>query len=178
MTKDVLFEQYSMYYEGLVSLGYHACFGQNTFSLDEYDCGVSSYLRSRMLYGITYKGFGLSAQSMSFEGVSYNVGKSSRHLKELILSDSYHEEFTYILPKRELAAKYIAIAAYNGSFSLDRVDDILGIDARKLYHEELDFVLSHGYMKEDPVGRIRITKNGFKYYGAFFSLFYDQERLP
>ena len=111
---------------------------------------------------------------MSFEGVSYNVGKSSHNLKELILSDPYHEEYTYILPKRELAAKYIAIAAYNGSFSLNRVSTILGIDARKQYQAELDFALSHGYMKEDLEGWIRITKDGFMHYGAIFSLFYAQ----
>ena len=131
-----------------------------------------------MLHGVSYKGFGLSAQSMSFEGVSYNVGKSSHNLKELILLDSYHEEFTYILPKQELAAKYIAIAAYNGSFSLNRVNTILDTDAKKHFHDALDFALSHGYMMEDLEGRIRITNKGFKHYGAIFSLFYAPNWLP
>ena len=48
---------YKQYYDGLVRMGYYARFGQNTFSLDPNDCGVSPYLRSRMLMGVPYKGF-------------------------------------------------------------------------------------------------------------------------
>lgn len=73
--KEILYDQYTQYYEGLISIGYKARFGQNTFSLDAADEGVSSYLRERMLNGAAYKGFGLSAQSMSFSGIAYNVGK-------------------------------------------------------------------------------------------------------
>lgn len=172
-SKETLFMQYSQYFEGLIKLGYHANFGENTFSLDVHDHGVSSYLRSRMLDGVSYKGFGLAAQSMSNAGISYNVGKSSDKLKELLAADTYQEEYTYILPKHELASKYVAIAAYNGSFSLNRVSEILGVDARKYFEEALRFALSHGYIEEESNDRIRITKEGFMYYGAVFSLFYS-----
>jgi oxygen-independent coproporphyrinogen-3 oxidase len=65
-TKEELFDQYVQYYDGLIALGYYARFGQNTFSVDATDEGVSSYLRERMLNGAAYKGFGLSAQKHEF----------------------------------------------------------------------------------------------------------------
>ena len=171
-SKEVLFMQYSQYYQGLKELGYHACFGENCFSLNEQDHGVSSYLRSRMLEGVSYKGFGLAAQSMSNEGISYNFGKSSGKLRELLLADTYQEEYTYVLPRLELASKYMAIGAYNGSFSLSRVSAILQKDARSFFDEELSFALSNGYIKEESDSRVRITPEGFRHYGAVFSLFY------
>lgn len=37
-------------FEGLMSMGYKGRFGQNTFSVNAKDQGVSSYLRERMLF--------------------------------------------------------------------------------------------------------------------------------
>ena len=125
-SKSVLFEQYSLYYNGLIELGYKARFGENTFSINDTDRGLSSYLRSRMLEGVSYKGFGISAQSMSRSGVSYNVGKGNRNIRNLIDLPTYEGGDTYLLPKEELASKYIAISAYNGSISLKHLSDILG----------------------------------------------------
>lgn len=64
LSKQELFYFYSYLYNKLISMGYSARFGQNTFSKSPTDMGVSSYLRSRMLEGVAYKGFGISAQSM------------------------------------------------------------------------------------------------------------------
>ena len=169
--KSELYDQYSRYYSGLVSSGYIARFGQNTFSIDNSDHGVSSYLRSRMLMGIPYKGFGISAQSMSPYGVSYNIGKAPNMTRRALLESSFREEYTYNLPPFELAAKYIAIAAYNGSFSIQRVSELIGMDAWEYYKEELKYCLDLGLIYVDN-GSAFITKLGFKYYGAVFSLFY------
>lgn len=171
-SKDALFNGYSYLYQQLISLGYKACFGQNTFSKDDTDHGVSSYLRHRMIDGVAYKGFGLSAQSMSCEGVSYNVGKSSTILKLLIYRDSYHEEYTYNLPSSELASKYIAIAVYHGSFSLNRLSRLLGRDARTYYNRQLSFCREHGLLSITG-DIVSCTRTGFKHYGAVFSLFYS-----
>ncbi|MCM1177649.1 MAG: radical SAM protein [Bacteroides sp.] len=95
---EELFEEYQYLYDGLIGLGYYGRFGQNTFTRSPDDMGVSSYLRCRMLDGVAYKGFGISAQSMCGEGIAYNVGKSSTELKSLIERSSYEEEFTYHLP--------------------------------------------------------------------------------
>lgn len=169
--KSELYDQYSHYFSGLVSLGYVARFGQNTFSVDDSDYGVSSYLRSRMLMGVPYKGFGISAQSMSPNGISYNIGKATNMTRRALSESSFKEEFTYNLPPKELAAKYIAIAAYNGSFSLPRVSELLGIDAWEYYKEEFEYCIDLGLLNIEN-GRAFITELGFKHYGAVFSLFY------
>jgi oxygen-independent coproporphyrinogen-3 oxidase len=169
--KSELYDQYSHYFSGLVSLGYVARFGQNTFSVDDSDYGVSSYLRSRMLMGVPYKGFGISAQSMSPNGISYNIGKATNMTRRALSELSFKEEFTYSLPPKELAAKYIAIAAYNGSFSLPRVSELLGIDAWEYYKEEFEYCIDLGLLNIEN-GRAFITELGFKHYGAVFSLFY------
>jgi oxygen-independent coproporphyrinogen-3 oxidase len=175
--KEALFNGYSSLYQQLISLGYNARFGQNTFSKDEADQGVSSYLRHRMIDGTAYKGFGLSAQSMSREGVAYNIGKNSAALKSLINSDSYCEEYTYNLPPTELASKFIAIAAYHGSFSLDRLSRLLGVDAKDYYQQQLSFCLEHDLISMDG-NLVAFTSKGFKYYGAVFSLFHTQHIPP
>lgn len=178
MDKDELYRAYSILFDGLTAMGYHADWGGNTFSLSSKDKGVSSYLRDRMLHGGSYKGFGISAQSMSTEGVAYNVGKSHNDIRELIGLSSYGEEFTYLLPPAELASKYIAIGAYNGSFSMNRLSEILGCDAEDHYREQLDMCRANGLLAasaNDP-DRLVITRKGFKHYGAVFSLFYSPER--
>lgn len=168
-SKEALFAQYSQYYEGLTSMGYKGRFGQNTFSVNVSDQGVSSYLRERMLNGASYKGFGLSAQSMSRAGVSYNLGKLSGNPRQVLNTDSYPEEYTYLLPAKELAAKYMAISAYHGSFSLNKLLEI-GVDSA-LLNDTLDFCFSQGLLVPSNDDRVVVTKEGFKYYGALFSLF-------
>ena len=169
-TKEELYDQYVHYYDGLIAMGYKARFGQNTFSVDAADEGVSSYLRERMLNGAAYKGFGMSAQSMSSEGIAYNVGKLAVTPQNALNKEGYPEQFTYLLPPDELASKYIAISAYNGSFSIAKLRDY-GISGGSL-NEILDFCIDEGLLYKGERDRMFITKKGFKHYGALFSLFY------
>ena len=169
-TKEELYDQYVHYYDGLIAMGYKARFGQNTFSVDAADEGVSSYLRERMLNGAAYKGFGMSAQSMSSEGIAYNVGKLAVTTQNALNKEGYPEQFTYLLPPDELASKYIAISAYNGSFSIAKLRDY-GISGGSL-NEILDFCIDEGLLYKGERDRMFITKKGFKHYGALFSLFY------
>lgn len=170
-SKSVLFEQYSQYYNGLIKLGYKARFGENTFSINDTDRGLSSYLRSRMLEGVSYKGFGISAQSMSHSGVSYNVGKGNRNIRNLIDLPTYEDGDTYLLPKEELASKYIAISAYNGSISLKHLSDVLGSDAKKVYKDVIDYCVNNDLLTESNNSLV-ITQKGFIQYGTVFSLFF------
>lgn len=171
LTKEELYNQYVQYYEGLIAMGYKARFGQNTFSVDAADEGVSSYLRERMLNGAAYKGFGMSAQSMSSSGIAYNVGKLAATPQTELKAEGYPEEFTYLLPPEELASKYIAISAYNGSFSIDRMKEF-GINNDRL-NEILDFCLEEGLLYKGNYDRTCVTPKGFLHYGALFSLFYS-----
>lgn len=173
--KDELYILYSRYYNGLLKLGYYSRFGQNTFSKDPNDFGVSSYLRKRMIDGMSYKGFGVSAQSMSKAGISYNMGKGESMLKKFISKESYPEEYTYLLPSEELASKYMAISAYCGSFSLDKLK-AYGVKEKKI-KDVLDFCLSEDLLTRGMGNSYHITKHGFKYYGAVFSLFYSQHQI-
>lgn len=169
--KDILYSQYTKFYEGLTSMGYYARFGQNTFSKSAEDLGVSSYLRSRMMEGIAYKGFGISAQSMSRYGVAYNIGKSNHNIKELIGLESFPEEFTYKLPSNEIASKYIAIGGYNGSVSIARIKDLIGKENIGAYDNTIDYLSVNGLVSIEK-DRMFITPKGFRDYGAVFSLLY------
>lgn len=171
LSKEELYDQYSQYYDGITGMGYKGRFGQNTFSMDADDEGVSSYLRERMINGASYKGFGMSAQSMSRAGVSYNVGKLSKNPMQALNDSDYQEEYTYLLPSKELVAKYMAISAYNGSFSQKRLLE-LGMDEERL-KQKLDFCISQGLLLDGEDDRIYVTRKGFMHYGALFSLFYE-----
>jgi oxygen-independent coproporphyrinogen-3 oxidase len=124
-----------------------------------------------MIDGTAYKGFGISAQSMSRVGVAYNIGKNSANLKTLINDTTYGEDYTYNLPPLELASKYIAIAAYHGSFSLTHLTELLGADATTYYHQQLSFCQANGLLTTTG-DVITCAPKGFKYYGAVFSLFH------
>ena len=170
-SKENLYLQYSLYYKGLESLGYVSRFGQNTFSKDPDDLGLSSYLRTRMINRASYKGFGLSAQSMSSSGLSYNIGKLDEAPESFLNEKTFSERYTYILPSKEMAAKYLAISAYYGAFSKDNLA-CLGVDD-ETFRERLDFCLENDLLCDSGDGLIHITPKGFKHYGAVFSLLYD-----
>ncbi len=168
--RDVLFRQYEFLYNGLTDLGYKGRFGQNTFSKFE-DEGVSSYLYSRMFLGRPYKGFGVSAQSMSNRGISYNILKSD-HSRYLPSFDEIREEYRYLLPKEELAAKYICISLYSGRFNLPVLERILCCDPLSYYYNEFHFLTNHQYV-EISNGVCTLTKEGFKFYGGVAALFWS-----
>lgn len=170
--KTSLYNQYRLLYTELMKLGYNGRFGQNTFSKNSNDFGVSSYLRSRMLDGASYKGFGIAAQSMCSTGIAYNVGKSARDISSLLKQNSYNEEYTYLLPPVELASKYIAIGGYSSSFSMKRLSEIFGCDATVKYKHQIDWCIKNEYINIER-DRIYITPKGYKYYGAVLSLFFQ-----
>lgn len=171
LDKRQRYKLYSLLWEGVHNMGYIGRFGQNTFSLKDSDFGTSSYLRHRMIDGASYKGFGMSAQSMSQSGISYNLGKLSKHTSQCLENDSYMEEYTYNLPVRERLAKFISISAYSGSLSLKNMSNILGKDAQTIFEQQIQFVLQEGlFVKENDT--LYITKQGFKHFGAAFAMFY------
>ena len=161
ISRKVLFDQYTALYDGLTTLGYHAEFGMNAFSRYD-DQGVSSYLRTRMLEAKPYKGFGIAAQSMSWQGISYNILKGSRET-HLPAYDRITEEDVYLLPKEEIAAKYVSVGLYSGCFSLRVLSGILGTDAERYYAEELRFLKDRQLIRELDNGICRVTREGFLY---------------
>jgi len=170
------YQQYSRLFDGLTSMGYHAQFGQNTFSKSPDDFGVSSYLRHRMLDGWQYKGFGISAQSMSSEGLAYNVGKNeSANITRIIdEADCFEPEEYYCLPKKELLAKYIAISGYSGGFNFSAAKTIFGLEFDSQYKQVINFLTDERLVTING-DRLQLTKLGLRNYGAVLSLFYSQD---
>lgn len=172
LTKEDLYIQYSIIYNELIKLGYNGRFSCNTFSLSD-DLGLSSYLRYRMINNISYKGFGISAQSKTNKGISYNIGKNKESFSECIKEGSFIEKDCYLLPKEELVAKYVMISLYFGMIDLNIITNILEEDANNYYKEELEFLVNNKYI-EVIDNKCYLTKEGFKYYGAVGSLFYSK----
>lgn len=168
---DTCFTQYCELYEGLIRLGYYGEFGRNTFSRDAHDMGLSSYLRHRMFDGWQYKGFGISAQSMSEYGVSYNMGKNES-IGKLIDNHSYESIAYYNLPSNELLNKFIAISGYSGGFSLSVAKGLFGEDFATRYNHILHFLIDEK-LATISGDRLQLAKIGFRHYGAILSLFYS-----
>ena len=103
---------------------------------------------------------------------SYN--QTSR-FKRGIYSNAYTYEGgdTYLLPSKELASKYIAIGAYNGSISMKHLSDIIGKDAYEEYKTQIDYCVHDGLLMNVD-DKLVITRKGFEHYGAIFSLFYSK----
>lgn len=120
------YDQYCILFDNLTAIGYCSEFGQNTFSIDQSDKGISSYLRHRMFDGWQYKGFGLSAQSMSRTGVSYNIGKGLIRTTHISNAHTFESFKHYALPPEEVFAKYVAISGYSGGFSLRTAQSLYG----------------------------------------------------
>ena len=173
VTRELNYALYSHLYDRLLEMGYRARFGQNTFSVSD-DEGVSSYLRHRMFDGISYKGFGISAQSMSARGIAYNSlkGYSGTRLPDL---SEICEHDIYRLPGDELAAKYVAVALYGGRFKLSVVSRFICEDASCHFAPELDYLVSGGYLSVNADGVCQVTRKGFMEYGAIAALFWSNE---
>ena len=121
--------------------------------------------------GVPYKGFGISAQSMSTKGISYNSLKGSHdlHMPEI---EQIEEAYTYLLPPEEIAAKYVCIALYSGRFRISALTRLLGEDAKSHFAEEFGWLLEHDYIKMEK-DFCQVTETGFRYYGAIAALFWS-----
>ena len=117
----------------------------------------------------------MSAQSMSSSGIAYNEGKLAVVPQNELKSEGYPEQFTYLLPSNELASKYMAISAYNGSFSISRLKDF-GF-SKEYLNEILDFCISEGLLYKGNHDRVFVSRKGFVHYGALFSLFYSNTQF-
>ncbi len=162
---------YKYLYKQLRKMGYYATFSQNTFSKDSVDKGLSSYLRYRMIENISYKGFGISAQSKSRIGISYNIGKTRKSFNDCVKDPSFKVEDNYVLPKEELFSKYVSISLYYGRMKKKVIKEILGTEMEKAYKEEMEFLHKKKLIRENDE-EIYLTPKGFFYYGAIASLFY------
>ena len=173
ITRELQYRQYCILYEELTKQGYTGRFGANTFSSCGDD-GLSSYIRNRMKYCLPYKGFGISAQSMTRNGISYGSLKNSKANRMPPL-DMLTEEYNYLLPASEIAAKYVSVALYGGCFRLDVLDEILGEDSAAYFQTQLSFLLQRDLIRIEEK-EVVLTEKGFRLYGAIAALFWSTEQ--
>lgn len=173
INREVQYRQYCLIFNYLTEHGYKSRFGRNTFSL-QGDEGVSSYIKGRMTEAVPYKGFGPSAQSMTDRGISYEILKNTnqtRYPKDV----GWSRRTVYELPPEEIMAKYICIALYSGQFDANTASRLLRNDFKMRFCDELEFLISSGYAKW--VGDlVRLTRKGFRYYGAIGALFWSEKQ--
>lgn len=168
---ELCYHQYCRLFNELIELGYIGEFGQNTFSRNAEDKGLSSYLRRRMFEGKQYKGFGISAQSMSEFGLSYNKGKNLDDLTRILDETTCESHNYYALPPKEVFSKFIAISGYSGGFSLDTCRRLYGNDFERDFHDVIE-TLENNQLISINGDRLQLTKKGFKNYGSILSMFY------
>lgn len=172
---------YDSWYDNLRDLGYIGRYGQNTFSLDLEDAGVSSYIRHRMFEGNDYKGFGISAQSMSDGNIEYNIGKNIVDIQSLIPTGivpkdaSFEAREHYELTIDEKFAKFVCISAYSGGFNWRIAKERFYPDFFERFGAIIDFLEDRKDINgvgeiEISGGRINVTRNGFAHYGPLLFL--------
>ena len=174
-TKKQLFNQYCLLYKIAIKQGYKGNFGQNTFSKLDNN-GLSSYIENRMIKFVNYKGFGISAQSKGDNGICYEYGKNHEKYSDCFHNGKIKKGDTYILPKKEMLAKYIAISGYYGCFDLEVCSHILGKNFEEEYIKELIFLKKKKLIMQSN-NKILLTKKGFKYYGAILAMFYNFDNI-
>ena len=120
---------------------------------------------------VPYKGFGIAAQSMSLRGLAYNALKDT-NAKKLPAAINLNDGDTYRLPREEIAAKYIGIAMYSGSFRLDTLREIFGEDPQIFFAREIRFLTERNIMQKCG-DTMFFTEYGFRFYGAAAALFWS-----
>ncbi len=174
-SKSNIIKEYDTCFELLKKMGYNCRYGRNTFSKNEKDEGVSSYLLYRM-NGFFYKGFGPSAQSMTNKGITYNrfkdVNKKEIEIVDLLNVQSYEDGDKYDLPSNELAAKAISISLYQSKINCDNIKSFYGYDILNNKKDFVDFLIKNNFAILEN-NNIILTKLGYKYYAAIGLMLYN-----
>lgn len=168
---------YACRYKALTEMGYLGEYGRNSFSVDRYDLGMSSFLRHRIFEGHDYKGFGISAQSMSDGDVEYNIGKNNPDILRLIPKGKISKKATfeakehYELTNEEKFAEFVCISDYSGGFDWRIAKKRFIPDFFQRFGVLLDFLADNDYI-DITTNRIQLTRKGFVQHAAVLSLFY------
>lgn len=168
--------QYRLAWRILTEGGYAANPGKNTFSRLSGDYGTSDYLTTRVIYGTSYVGMGLGAQSFGQQYLAYNAGAASKKLgpyRDLVEKGQFPIQDIYRLPEDEAIAKMVSVAFYFAFVDLDAFKARFGLDFLTHFSAEMDFVLQEGLMVR--VGqRLLLTERGSDYINGVIPLFYSE----
>lgn len=174
---DEINSLYDMAYEFLVSRGYTAEMGKNTFSRIDCDVGTSEYLTSRVINGTPYLGMGLGAQSMGEFSVYYNEGAASKKLDrylDKISKGDFPVQDLYVLPDSEIMAKVASVSFYFGGISEVNFLKKFGVELKDRFSDEIDFLLKEDmiYFEKDW---LRVTVKGNDNLAGIIAMFYSND---
>ena len=167
--------QYRLAYQILTDSGYRANIGKNTFSRVPDDYGTSDYLTKRVIYGTSYVGMGLGAQSFGPDYLAYNLGAAEKRMEryqKAISEGRLPIQDIYRLPKDESIAKMVSVAFYFAFVDLEAFKARFGLDFCEYFREEVDFVLENKLM-ELKDGRLWLTERGADHINGVIPLFYS-----
>lgn len=167
--------QYRLAYQMLTDSGYRANIGKNTFSRVPGDYGTSDYLTKRVIYGTSYVGMGLGAQSFGPDYLAYNLGAAEKRMEryeKAIREGRLPIQDIYRLPKDESIAKMVSVAFYFAFVDLAAFKARFGLDFCDYFREEVDFVLENKLM-ELREGRLWLTERGADHINGVIPLFYS-----
>ena len=167
--------QYRLAYQLLTDSGYCANIGKNTFSRVPDDHGTSDYLTKRVIYGTSYVGMGLGAQSFGPDYLAYNLGAAEKRMEryqKAIREGRLPIQDIYRLPKDESIAKMVSVAFYFAFVDLEAFKARFGLDFCEYFREEVDFVLQNKLM-ELKDGRLWLTERGADHINGVIPLFYS-----
>jgi oxygen-independent coproporphyrinogen-3 oxidase len=164
----------------LLSAGFFATPGKNTFSRLGDDVGTSDYLTGRVVCGTPYLGLGLGAQSLSHHTLAYNSGAADKRLEHyhrqvqagrIPIQDLYH------LSLPAAMGKMISVSFYFGEIHLPSFQAKFGLSLEQAFPAQVAFLLVRGLMKYiySPTGgplTLRLTEAGVSAYNGVIALFY------
>lgn len=141
---------YQKAYNCLLKMGYYNN-GDNLFSLNKEDLGVSSLNRN-----------------VNINNISYQIlGKNKRQKSEKMFKE---KGVKYLLPQDVLLKNYLFQSLSLGMINLEVLADMLIQDPSEKYKKEIKFLNNKKLIKINN-NLIKITKKGLKYKDAIFALF-------
>ncbi len=169
--------QYDIAYHLLKEAGFVANVGKNTFSRVEGDLGTSDYLTTRVVNATSYIGMGLGAQSFVGNYLAYNLGcdnhKMDRYFKAIDAGELPINDIAN-MPLSEVRAKALSVMFYFGFISMNAYKHRFGEDFRKVFADEIDYLIENELMTFSDEDTFILTEYGAHHIYGIIPLFYSQ----
>ncbi len=174
VTRAMIVEMGAVAKQCLSNAGYYAPPGKNTYSRIPNDLGTSDYLTNRVVQGEPYLGLGLGAQSLSHNTLAYNRGAGPKQIApyaKFVEAGRLPIQDLYNMPHAASIAKMISVSFYFGEINRHYFANKFGVTLEEWFPNEVDFVLSEGYM-EYRGDCLSLTSKGATVYNGVIALFY------
>ncbi len=164
---------YDIGYNLLRESGYHADYGSVNFSKISGETGTSEYFEGRLLDGKNYLGLGNYSTSLNGNVWYFNVLKTGHYIDQVSLSNPPIGDY-YLLPVREMMAKYILSSLNYGIIDTERFSMRFQCSFERMFTPQLEFAVNSGWI-EQKNNLWKIKEGEFKNISFLRSLFYSQK---